>query len=91
MKAILISGILLSLLGIEASAADANAGKALADKHCIQCHGAEVYTRPDRKVNSFDQLKTQVRRCELNLELKWFDDEIDNTTAYLNQEYYRFK
>ena len=21
----------------------------------------------------------------------WFDDEIDNTTAYLNQEYYRFK
>jgi hypothetical protein len=38
--------------------------------------------------NGLDQ---QVQRCELSLGLKWFDDDIENVAAYLNQTYYHFK
>ena len=72
-------------------AEDIEAGKILVDTNCQHCHGSEVYSRSDRKVQSLPQLKTQVRRCELSLGLKWFDDEIDNTAAYLNHDFYKFK
>ena len=72
-------------------AGDPHAGKALVDKDCTSCHGSEIYTRPDRKVNSLDGLKKQVRRCELMLGLKWFDDQIDDVTSHLNDSFYKFK
>ena len=37
-----------------------------------------------------EALQKQVRRCELNLGLKWFDDDISNVVSYLNDTYYRF-
>ncbi len=58
--------------------------------NCTSCHGAEVYTRTDRKVNSLDALERQVRRCELALGLKWFDEEIASMANYLNTHYYKF-
>lgn len=79
------------LLSPQASrAGDPEMGKSLVDTHCYHCHKTEVYTRPDRRVNNFDQLLAQVRRCELSLGLKWFDEEIENASIYLNQEYYHF-
>ena len=59
--------------------------------NCTSCHGAEVYTRTDRKVTSLASLESQVRRCEQNLGLKWFDDDITDMAAYLNTHYYKFK
>ena len=72
-------------------AADPHAGKALVEQNCVSCHGNEVYTRPDRKVTSLDGLKKQVRRCELMLGLKWFDDQINDATTHLNDSFYKFK
>ncbi len=74
-----------------AQAGDATKGRQLVDKHCQSCHGSEVYTRPDRRVTSLDGLHKQVRRCELALGLTWFDNEIDDVSAYLDQRYYKFK
>lgn len=71
-------------------AADLEKGQALHDKHCLQCHGTEVMTRPDRRVQDIGQLRNQVSRCEQNLDLKWFEEDIDNVTAFLGQTYYRF-
>lgn len=59
--------------------------------NCTSCHGAEVYTRSNRKVNSLEALERQVQRCELALGLKWFDEEITAMTQYLNEHYYKFK
>ena len=59
--------------------------------NCTSCHGAEVYTRTDRKVTSLASLESQVRRCEQSLGLKWFDEEITDMTAYLNTHYYKFQ
>jgi hypothetical protein len=83
--------LLLISAATTAQAGDAHAGKALVDKNCYSCHGNEVYTRADRKMNSLDALKKQVQRCELALGLSWFDDQIDDATSHLNDNLYKFK
>jgi len=85
-----VFGAVLLLSSDPTSAADPENGKSLVDAHCYHCHQTEVYTRPDRRISNFDQLEAQVRRCELSLGLKWFDDEIQDTSVYLNKEYYHF-
>lgn len=90
----LVSSVgLLTALTLSAGttlAADVTAGEQLHDKHCGQCHGTEVYTREKRMVNDHAALEQQVRRCEQNLGLKWFEEDIENVAAYLNQAYYKF-
>jgi hypothetical protein len=71
-------------------AAQAADGKQLVEKNCTSCHDDSVYTRKDRRVTTLEGLKKQVKRCELNLGLKWFDDEINAVADYLNDTYYRF-
>jgi mono/diheme cytochrome c family protein len=72
-------------------AANLDNGKALVDANCTSCHDERLYTRPDRRVTTLDGLNKQVRRCELSLGLKWFDEDIDDVAAYLNQTYYHLK
>lgn len=79
------------LLAAPAHAADADKGKELHDKNCLKCHRSEVYTRADHRVTSRAGLDKQVQRCELNLGLRWFDDDIANVAAYLNRDYYHFQ
>lgn len=104
-KLILILCCLFSLcVGLNASAnelfakADVAAGKKLTDKNCVSCHassyggdGSDIYTREYRKVNTSKGLVAQVRNCNTNLGLKWFEDEELNVAAYLNQTYYKFE
>lgn len=78
--------------------ADLAAGKVLIEKNCISCHassyggdGSEIYTRPFHKVESSKALLAQVRACNTNLDLKWFEEEELNAAAYLNKHYYQFE
>ncbi|MEE9494275.1 MAG: cytochrome c [Gammaproteobacteria bacterium] len=66
-------------------------GKALHEKACTSCHGSEVYTREDRKMQSLDSLKSQVARCNANTRAGWFDDEMESVTNFLNDSFYHFK
>lgn len=77
--------------------ADPVAGKALVDKHCINCHaenfggdGSGIYTREYRKVKTSKGLVAQIRNCNTMLGLKWFEDEELNVASYLNKTYYKF-
>ena len=77
--------------------ADIEAGKALVEKNCISCHassyggdGSEIYTRVFHKVESSKALLAQVRACNTNLNLQWFDEDEFNASAYLNKQYYHF-
>ena len=77
--------------------ADSAAGKALVDKNCISCHassyggdGSEIYTREFHKVKTSKGLVAQVRACNTNLDLKWFEEDELNVAAYLNKTYYKF-
>jgi cytochrome c5 len=91
--AALVAATLSAMLAATISpnvAAQAPDAHALYQDNCTSCHGSEIYTRPDRKVTSKDALDTQVRMCEQNLGLKWFDDEVGSVATLLNQEYYKF-
>jgi len=83
-------GLLFAAGGAPLLAATAGDAEALHAQHCVGCHGPEVYTRPDRKVTSLPGLERQVQRCESNLGLTWFDEEIAAMTGYLNEQYYKF-
>jgi mono/diheme cytochrome c family protein len=92
MKAILIlcSGLLLVQTAV-AAPDPANGQKLFAASQCLNCHGTDAFTKPDRKVNNIAALESQVRRCDANLDTNWFDDEIKDVVAYLNQTYYKFQ
>lgn len=87
---LLVSGIFVSSAAF-ANGNVANGKKLYTNSKCNQCHGTEVFTRKDRKVTSLKALEAQVRRCDSNLNTNWFDDEIIDVTAHLNQQYYKFK
>jgi cytochrome c1 len=72
-------------------AADIKNGKQLQQKNCMSCHDDSMYTRDERRVKDLSGLRTQVQRCESTLGLTWFDEEVDDVTAYLNQSFYKFK
>ena len=95
--------LLLCIVSVNVSAnalfanSDVAAGKALHDKNCVSCHassyggdGSAIYTRQYNKVKTSKGLLAQVRACNTNIGLKWFEDEELNTAAYLNQTYYKF-
>ncbi len=77
---------------------DSDAGKALVDKNCIQCHadrfggnGSAIYTRENRLVKTSRGLLAQIRNCNTMLGIKWFEDEELNVASYLNKTYYHFE
>ncbi|TVO75957.1 cytochrome c [Sedimenticola selenatireducens] len=85
-----LSSLLLTLFS-QANAFDIEAGKKQVSENCTSCHGSELYTRSDRRVSSRKGVSTQVQRCQLALNLNWFDEDVENTAEYLNIEYYHFK
>lgn len=84
--------LLLSIVGfsISVNAADIKNGDKLHADNCIRCHDTSVYTRENRRVKSLPKLGSQVRMCKNNLEITWFDDEVEDVTTYLNKSYYHF-
>jgi cytochrome c2 len=84
--------ILLTLAAPGAhAAADADRGKALHDKHCMQCHDTKVYTRENRFIDSRAALQKQVQRCQLNAGARWFDEDVNDVVEYLNQTFYHYE
>jgi cytochrome c5 len=95
---LLVSTSLVYAADKEAVNTDFKEGKALHDKHCMACHTRmnkknpnKIYTRNNRKVQSLNGLKAQVHRCDNQLDLGFFDDEIKGLVDYLNQEFYKFE
>ncbi|WP_428624031.1 cytochrome c [Sedimenticola sp.] len=88
--ALIGTALLLGLPLSQAAAFDLAAGQAQYEENCTSCHGSEVYTRKDRRVTSRKGLSAQVQRCQLALNLNWFDDEVENTAEFLNRNFYHF-
>ncbi len=85
------------LLPVTTSAADPESGQELHQENCISCHQSmmagedgDMYLRDDHIVGSYPSLVTQVRRCEVNLSLQWFDEDVEDVASYLNERYYHF-
>lgn len=87
----ILGSVLISILLISPTQAfDIENGKALHDENCVRCHDTSIYTRADRKTKSYDLLRERVVQCEIMTELIWFDEEIDDVTAYLNKAFFHF-
>jgi len=86
-----IIALLLALTAWPAIGANIENGEDLHFTHCTGCHDESAYTRKDRRVQSLERLGAQVRFCRDNLDLTWFDEEVDDVIEYLNQNYYHFQ
>ena len=71
-------------------AVDLENGKSLHDENCLRCHDESKYLRKNRIIKNFQQLHERIRQCELTTELTWFDEEVDDVAAYLNNQFYHF-
>ncbi len=83
-----ISLLVLPLTAIQAE--DISYGKELHQENCLECHQPELYERADRTVKTLQHLRSQVLFCAVSNDVEWFDEEIDDVTAYLNAFYYLF-
>ncbi len=96
-----ITAMLFSaLLSVPAIAApDLANGKAIDQQKCYACHakksgfgnGDMIYTRSDSKVKSLANLKRMVSMCNSELRLDLFPEDEADVTAFLNQQFYKFK
>jgi len=93
MKTSLLTLITTGLVMASSSSAaiDINHGKSLQQENCMRCHDDSIYTREERRVTTLDALQRQVQRCETNLDLAWFPEDVDAVTEYLNTSFYKFK
>jgi hypothetical protein len=80
------------------AAGDPKVGKALHDKHCTACHikmfggdGSKIYTRTPRLINDRKALGQRVTMCAGQTGAQWFPEDEEHVTAYLAQQFYKFK
>ena len=74
-------------------------GKTIDQQKCYGCHakksgfgnGDMIYTRSDSKVKSLANLKKMVALCNTELRLDLFPEDEADVTAFLNQQFYKFK
>lgn len=74
---------------VQAAAPDP--GKLLHDRHCLSCHEASVYSRPNRYVKSLKQLKRETERWSGQSNPRLKNKEIAEIVDYLNRAYYQFQ
>jgi hypothetical protein len=93
---------LAGLFGLNLSAhaaPDIANGKKIDQQQCYACHatksgfgnGDMIYTRSDSRVKTLQNLKTMVARCNTELRLDLFPEDEADVTAFLNQQFYKFK
>lgn len=100
MKALITLSLLaMALFTSPSQAADANRGAQLHKEQCMGCHaprlgfgndGNDIYTRANRRVTSLPGLQKQVNRCKNNLQIVWFDEDVDDVVKHLNSSFYHF-
>lgn len=89
--------VFLAATGSAFAAGDVEKGRELHNENCISCHqsmvggdGSGIYTREDRKIDSYAALKKQVMRCKTALGVSWPEHQIEDVIAYLNTTFYKF-
>ena len=90
--------LILFLFASNIFAGDIKSGEELHKENCTSCHismlggdGSGIYTRDDRRIDSFAALTKQVKRCKTSLGVPWPEHQIDDVVTYLNETFYKFK
>ena len=94
MRRLAVIGLTSWLIILPAGTALAQSGipaKKLHDANCTQCHDAGMYTRPNRKMHSLDDVRKQVGACSRASGASLSAAEKEALVNYLNDNFYRFK
>lgn len=57
---------------------------------CLSCHGTGLYTSSQRKIKSLPALRQEVARWGDYYNPALSEQDIDDVTAYLNTQFYKF-
>ncbi len=86
-----VLALTLGLAAVQGAAFAASTdAKELVQSQCTSCHGTEVYTREDRRVQSLKMLEAQINRCTMATRAGWDDEQKAAVVKYLNDNYYHF-
>lgn len=85
-----LSSLFFLLAQATSFANDLDNGEALHAQHCQSCHQSDIYIKAGRQVTDLSQLKQRVKQCELANDLLWFEEEVNDVSAYLNTHFYLF-
>ena len=88
-------GIAAGICGVMAvfstpAAEEFDRGEALYENHCRECHESWAHTRDGRHVTTVNGLRGRVAAWSIHTNLQWSQEEIDDVTDYLNQQFYQF-
>lgn len=83
-----IGGLLL--VPLLAPAQDAARGRLLYETHCGGCHDARVHQRLRSEIRDLADLRDAVARWAPHSRRKYSRDELEQLTAYINEQHYRF-
>lgn len=77
--------------------ADIANGKELHDSNCTSCHisiqggdGSGIYTRENKRIESYPALIKQVNRCRDSLGVAWPTNHVNDVVEYLNTSFYKY-
>jgi mono/diheme cytochrome c family protein len=77
--------------------ADIANGKELHDSNCTSCHisikggdGSGIYTRENKRIETYPALIKQVNRCRDSLGVAWPEDHVNDVVEYLNSTFYKY-
>lgn len=98
--------LVTSMAPVIANASDIEAGKELyheveinqtingvsyENANCETCHSSDVFTRENRLATNFKKLEAYVERCNTNLDVGWFPEDVTAVASFLDNEFYKFK
>ena len=58
---------------------------------CLSCHGTSIYVSSRREVKSLPELRQEVARWGDYYDPALSPQDVDDVTAYLNRDFYKFE
>lgn len=88
---VLLAGGLTTSAWAGDRAPDVPHGKVLHEKNCMKCHDNRQYTRPNRIIHTFEDLRARVEFCDTASNASFSFDDLDDVVEYLNVNFYKFQ
>jgi len=66
-------------------------GEVLHKKNCMSCHDNRQYTRPNRIIHTFEDLRARVEFCDTASKAHFSSDDLNDVVEYLNVNFYKFR
>lgn len=88
---VVVGSLLLVTTNAFAAGNSSTGEKLYKNSQCMRCHSSNIFKAKTRKVKSLKKLESMVRLCDSKLSTNWFEDDIQDVVAYLNENFYKFK